>query len=274
MADPASAEVTSGEPANVTAGEPANVTAGEPANVTAGEPAVRGGLQQIPRPARVRLGAAPPWADLPVDRRRGIGLAEVEAALARRGPSVPVPATSPQVELPGLDRAGNRPAAVLCALFEEEGEARVILTRRSSRLRSHTGEVSFPGGRLDPDEMPVAAALREASEEVGLDPEAVEILGQLSPLSTYSNQSTITPFVGVLGGRPALHPNPAEVERAFDVSLAELASDDVYHQELWELPGVGWREINFFDLVGDTVWGATARMLRELLVLVLEPGLV
>jgi 8-oxo-dGTP pyrophosphatase MutT (NUDIX family) len=241
--------------------------------VAAGEPAraeVRGGRQQIPRPPRMRAGVVPPWADLPPARRRGIGIAAVQAALARRGPSVPVPGSSPSVELPGLDEPGSRPAAVLCALFEEAGEARVILTRRSSRLRSHTGEVSFPGGRLDPDEMPVAAALREASEEIGLDPAAVEILGQLSVLSTFSSQATITPFVGVLARRPLLHPNPAEVELAFDVSLAELMSDGVYRQEVWELPGVGWREMNFFDLVGDTVWGATARMLRELLELVIE----
>lgn len=194
----------------------------------------------------------------------------VRAAMGRRGPAVGVPDVSPHVELPGLDQPGSRPAAVLCALFEEAGEAHVILTRRSSGLRSHTGEVSFPGGRLDPDEMPVAAALREASEEIGLDPSDVEILGQLSPLSTFSSRATITPFVAVLAGRPELHPNPAEVERAFDVSLAELMSDGVYHTELWELPGVGWREMNFFYLRGDTVWGATARMLRELLEVVFE----
>lgn len=248
------------------------VVAGDPASaeVNAGQAPVRGGRQQIPRPARARAGHAPPWAGLPAAGRRGIGIAAVVAALARRGPSQPVPALSPHVELPDLDQPGSRPAAVLCALFEEEGEARVILTRRSAGLRSHTGEVSFPGGRLDRDELPVAAALREASEEVGLDPAGVEILGQLSVLSTFSSQATITPFVGVLARRPRLHPNPAEVELAFDVSLAELMSDGVYRQEVWELPSVGWREMNFFDLVGDTVWGATARMLRELLELVIE----
>jgi 8-oxo-dGTP pyrophosphatase MutT (NUDIX family) len=130
--------------------------------------------------------------------------------------------------------------------------------------------VSFPGGRLDDDESPVAAALREAREEIGLDPAGVEILGQLSPLSTFSSQAVITPFVGVLAERPRLHPNPAEVERVFDASLAELVSDGVYREELWELPDVGWREMNFFELPGDTVWGATARMLKELLELVLE----
>ena len=70
--------------------------------------------------------------------------------------------------------------------------------------------------------------------------------------------------------RPVLRPNPAEVERAFDVPLAELMADGVYHEELWDLPGVGWRQMNFFHLHDDTVWGATARMLRELLELVLE----
>lgn len=229
-----------------------------------------GGRQPIPRPRHVRPGQPPPWDADPAARRHGIGIGAVRSALARRGPSVPVPGSSPSIELPDLDRPNGRPAAVLCALFEEGGEASVILTRRSSRLRSHTGEVSFPGGRLDPGEMPVAAALREASEEVGLDPADVDILGQLSPLSTFSSQATITPFVGVLPGRPVLHPNPAEVERAFDVSLAELVSDGVYHEELWELPGVGWRQMNFFHLTDDTIWGATARMLRELLELTLQ----
>jgi 8-oxo-dGTP pyrophosphatase MutT (NUDIX family) len=132
--------------------------------------------------------------------------------------------------------------------------------------------VSFPGGRLEDGEAPVAAAVREAGEEIGVDPGQVEILGQLSPLSTYSSRATITPFVGVLPGRPNLTANPAEVERAFDVSLAELVSDGVYHEEVWDLPGVGWREMNFFELVGDTVWGATARMLVELLAMLFETG--
>jgi 8-oxo-dGTP pyrophosphatase MutT (NUDIX family) len=137
-------------------------------------------------------------------------------------------------------------------------------------MRSHTGEVSFPGGRLEDGEAPAAAALREASEEVGVNPAVVEILGQLTPLATFSSRASITPFVAVLPGRPTLTANPAEVERAFDVSLAELVADGVYHQELWKLPGVGWREMNFFELIGDTVWGATARMLVELLGLIFE----
>lgn len=164
------------------------------------------------------------------------------------------------------DEGRRRPSAVLVALFEEDGEARVVLTRRASTLRSHTGEVSFPGGRVDEGEDSVAAALREAAEEVDLDPSTVEILGQLSPLRTISNPAAITPFVGVLPGRPSLTANPAEVERVFDVALAELLADGVFREERWELPAVGDRAIYFFELDEDLVWGATARMLFELLV--------
>lgn len=167
--------------------------------------------------------------------------------------------------------SGERPAAVLCALFEEAGEAHAILTRRSSMLRSHTGQVSFPGGRLDDGEEPISAALREASEEVGIDPAEVEVLGQLSPLATIRGQVLITPFVGALPGRPTLRPSTAEVERAFDVALSELVTGEVYREELWRLPGDEWRSVSFFELEGDTVWGATAWMLRELLEIILVP---
>jgi 8-oxo-dGTP pyrophosphatase MutT (NUDIX family) len=226
-----------------------------------------GGRQRLPRPANVRPGSTPPWAGLGPEQRRGIDVEAVRRAMSRRGPSEPVPGAALPVELPSVD---TRPAAVLCALFDENGEAHVVLTRRSARLRSHTGEVSFPGGRLEDGEAPLAAALREATEEIGLEPATVEILGQLSPLSTFTNRALITPFVGALPARPALHPNPLEVERAFDVPLAGLVAEGVYRSELWELPVVGWREMFLFDLVGDLVWGATARMLRELLDLIFE----
>jgi 8-oxo-dGTP pyrophosphatase MutT (NUDIX family) len=177
----------------------------------------------------------------------------------------------PPVRLSRRHEPATRPAAVLCPLFEEAGESHVILTRRSSSMRSHTGEVSLPGGRLEDGEPAVQAALREAREEVGIDPSVIEILGPLSPLVMVRGQVLITPFVGVFPDRPQLYPSPAEVERAFDVSLAELVSDGVYREELWDIPGEGSRSISFFELMGDTVWGATAWILRDLLELALRP---
>jgi len=215
----------------------------------------RPGRQVIPRPHGARSVEGVPW-DLAVP----VGLERVRAAFAAAGPpGPPDPAVPEGGAPPGL------PAAVLVALFEEGGEARVILTRRSSNLRSHTGEVAFPGGRLEPAEDPLAGALREASEEVGLDPASADVLGELPPLSTLSSRSSISPFVAALPGRPDLRPNPAEVERIFDVTLAELASPGVYHEERWPVPGMGERSVHFFHLDGDTVWGATARILRHLL---------
>jgi 8-oxo-dGTP pyrophosphatase MutT (NUDIX family) len=178
--------------------------------------------------------------------------------MAKEGPSEPWP----------WPAEGARQAAVLAAHFEEDGEARVILTRRAAHLRSHTGEVSFPGGRLDEGEDALSAALREAAEEVGIDPSTVDIVGELSPLATVGSRSAITPFVGVLPARPALRPNPDEVELAFDVALAELMGDGVFREERWQWADQDDRPMYFFELPDDIVWGATARMLYELLELV------
>ena len=171
-----------------------------------------------------------------------------------------------------LEADPNGEAGVLVPLFEEAGETRVILTRRAAHLRSHTGQVAFPGGRLEPGEDAVAGALREAHEEIGLDPGEVEVLGQLAPLATVSSGSRITPFVGALARRPRISPNPSEVARIFDVSLAELVTDEVYREERWDLPGQDDRPMHFFELGDETVWGATARILTELLELVVGAG--
>jgi 8-oxo-dGTP pyrophosphatase MutT (NUDIX family) len=160
-------------------------------------------------------------------------------------------------------------AAVLVAVFEEERESRLVLTRRSTTLRTHTGQVSFPGGRIDPGEDPVAAALREAHEEVGLDPGSVQPVGLLTPGVTFSTGARITPVVASLARRPLLEPNPAEVDRVFDVALAELASS--FREELWSEPGLPPFAMYFFEVSGETVWGATARILVDLLTIVLGP---
>jgi 8-oxo-dGTP pyrophosphatase MutT (NUDIX family) len=229
----------------------------------------RGGPQLIPRPASFRPGPGAPWSRPGAVRPDRIVVDDVRVALVRRGPSPELPHEMPGVTLPGSAR---RPSAVLCALFDEDRQCHVVLTRRSSRLRSHTHQVSFPGGRIDRGETAPQAALREAEEEVGIDPSSVDIFGQLSNLSTFANPAPITPFVAELPGRPVLRPNPAEVERAFTVPLVELTQGDVYREELWTFPDGREQPMSFFELVGDTVWGATARMLRELLDVVLLSG--
>lgn len=188
---------------------------------------------------------------MPPARRSGLTLAVVRTAL-----------THP-VDIDRVPAAG-RESAVLAALFEAGGETRVVLTRRASTMRSHRSEVSFPGGRVDPDETLVGAALREAWEEIALDPAAVEIIGTLTPLTTISSGALIHPFVGVLAGPPVTRANPAEVELVFDVALADLLADGIHHVEHWEIGGIR-RDLHFFDLGTDIVWGATGRMLAELL---------
>ena len=223
------------------------------------------GEQLIPRPAGARPGAPAPWAQARPDARRGVTMERVREAL-RLGD----PATAETVARLEADPKGE--AGVLVPLFEEAGETRVILTRRAAHLRSHTGQVAFPGGRLEPGEDAVAGALREAHEEIGLDPGKVEVLGQLAPLATVSSGSRITPFVGAVGRRPRLSPSPAEVARIFDVSLAELVTDEVYREERWDLPGQDDRPMHFFEVEDETIWGATARILTELLELVVGAG--
>ena len=115
--------------------------------------------------------------------------------------------------------------------------------------------------------MLVDTALREAQEEIGLDPSLVEVIGELDHLTTITSGSFIVPYVAVLREKPNLTPSPAEVESVLHVPLAELFRADVYREERWDVLGRE-RAIHFFELEGDTVWGATASMLRQLLGLI------
>jgi 8-oxo-dGTP pyrophosphatase MutT (NUDIX family) len=227
-----------------------------------------GGPQRIPRPGLVTPGPEPWWAPHPPLHA---SIAQVRAAFAADGIERPAGAEGGRPSTHVLPSIDPRPAAVLCALWDEDGQATVLLTRRSRRLRSHTGEVSFPGGRLDAGESAVSAALREADEEVGLDPSQVEVIGRLHPLATLSSAVAIEPFVAVLAGRPDLRPNPMEVDHAFGVTLVELMAPGVYHEERWDVGDGIERPVHFFDLPGDTVWGATARLLRDLIDVVASP---
>lgn len=244
--------------------------------------------QVIPRPETWRPGGPAPWAEVPATERTGIRISRVLEALDATGQRGPVPTGIGAERILGpavlvsetsVPVAREVNAGVLAALFEEDGEARLILTRRSTGLRTHRGEVSFPGGRIDPGEGPVETALREAHEEIGLDPSLVTPIGWTHPVSTLVSASLIVPVLATLEARPVLVANPAEVERVFDVSLAELADPDIFHEERWRIPGrtiLGTADnsfpVWFFEVSGEMIWGATARMLRELLSVVLGTG--
>lgn len=224
------------------------------------EPAPRGGRQLIPRPPGLRPGGPPPWQELD-PARRIFTLADVRDRLA----VLPPPRESE------LHTPSSRAAAVLVVLFEEHGEAHVVLTKRPETMPSHRGEIAFPGGKRDPGDVSlVAAALREAHEEIGLEPEAVEVAGELDSLSTVASQFTIAPIIGLLAAPPVLRPDPREVEAAFAVPISELLDLEAYREELWDLWG-SWRPMAFFDLTGETVWGATARILAGFLRFLTEP---
>ena len=215
--------------------------------------ATRGGPQRIPRPDTWELGGPPPWAQRDA---HDLSLDSVEAALRRRGPGGLVG--------PG-PRAHNRRSAVLVPLYEEDGEVHVVLTRRSPHMRSHTHEVSFPGGRVDPDDIDVwDTALREAEEEVALDRALPQRIGELDSFVAGGSQSFVTPVVARLPGRPELTASEDEVEHILYVPLRELLLPEAWREEIWVRDGLV-RPITFFELHGDTVWGATGAMLRQLL---------
>ena len=206
-----------------------------------------GGDQIVPRPDRWEPGPAAPWTP---------GAAPSLAQVLDAVPAVDRPA------LPSFPNA--RHSAVLVVLHDGDHGPDVLLTRRSWDLRSHRGEISFPGGRTDPGETPLDTALREAEEEVGLDPSSVVVHGELEHLNTVVSRSYIVPKVATVAERPVLEAQTMEVDRVLWVPLAEFTRPDTYRSEVWGI-GPTDRTLHFFELDDETVWGATAHMLVDLL---------
>ncbi len=161
---------------------------------------------------------------------------------------------------------GARHAAVLLGIFEQDGEAYLVFIRRAATLRSHSGEIAFPGGGVEPtDQSQVAAALREAQEEIGLDPTRVEVLGLLSPVFTVVSNYLVTPVVAFLPqGLGSLQLQASEVTEIILASLRGLANPAILHTEQWMRNGKA-RTIYFYDYGPYRIWGATARILHSLL---------
>lgn len=154
-------------------------------------------------------------------------------------------------------------AAVLCALVDGREGLDVILTRRVDHLRHHAGQVSFPGGRMDEDdESEEATALREAHEEIGLPPSAVEVLGRLHEHPTVTG-FRVTPVVAHVDAQVALIPNPDEVAQVFRVPLQWLLDDANVSRATREFGGRRL-VVHRFDWHEHVIWGATASMILDL----------
>jgi len=158
---------------------------------------------------------------------------------------------------------GYRLSAVLLPFIEKEGEWHLLLTRRADDLEHHRGQVAFPGGSVEAGESAVDAALRETGEEIGIHPEAVEVIGEIDEIWTPTGY-VITPVVGVLKTLDGLAPDEREVARVFTVPLAYFADEG--NAELKTMHVGPWtRDVYFYYPEGETVWGATAFIIRGML---------
>ncbi len=165
------------------------------------------------------------------------------------------------LDLPGV---ALREAAVLVPLTLRGGTPTIIFTRRPEGLRRHGGQISFPGGvRDEGDVTPLHAALRELQEEVGIPPESVEVLGMLDEIPTIT-EFRVLPFVGRLAPGTVLTPDPGEIAEVLEIPLSALHDPSRQRVEKRFLFGAE-RDIYFFEYAGHTIWGATARILRNLL---------
>jgi 8-oxo-dGTP pyrophosphatase MutT (NUDIX family) len=156
-------------------------------------------------------------------------------------------------------------AAVLVPLFvaAPSEPPHVVLTRRRADLRRHAGEISFPGGRRDPGDADLAAtALREAHEEIGLAPNAVELLGELPAISTFATNYLIHPFVGLIEPGQQWEVSPREVDVVLELPLGAVRQSKT-RAEI-ERRGIKF-EVDAFVLDGHLIWGATFRILADLL---------
>jgi len=163
-------------------------------------------------------------------------------------------------------RPGARKAAVLLTLFEQDANLHIVFIRRASTLRSHSGEMAFPGGGVDPTDLSaVMTALREAQEEIGLEPDRVDVLGLLSPVFTVVSNYLITPVVAFLPhGLGDVRLQTSEVTELVLVPLHELADPAILRTEEWKRVGLT-RTVYFYDYGPYCIWGATGRMLNALL---------
>jgi 8-oxo-dGTP pyrophosphatase MutT (NUDIX family) len=188
----------------------------------------------------------------------------------------PLPGRTAQLRMAPAMRSGRyketpgpdvRRGGVLALFYPAEGQIWLPLILRPTYTGVHSGQVGFPGGGREPGDADLTAtALREAWEEVGVTPAEVTVLGKLSPLFVFASNYLVEPTVGWTPVRPSFNPDPYEVARLLETPLATLLDPATVHREPWNLRGTVV-EVPYFSVQGQTVWGATAMMLAELLAL-------
>jgi 8-oxo-dGTP pyrophosphatase MutT (NUDIX family) len=168
------------------------------------------------------------------------------------------------LEAAALQVHGRTKAAVLVALYVDGGDLRTVFTRRRQDLRSHAGEISFPGGRRDEDEDDLrVTALREAEEEIGLPREEVRIVGALTPTPTVATSYAVYPFVGLIASGRAWTLSAQEVDEVIELRLTDLRAAHERRRLLHR--GIPFRSDVYSVGEGLVIWGATARIVGDLL---------
>lgn len=157
---------------------------------------------------------------------------------------------------------GSRAAAVLVLLYPHNGEWHVPLTLRPSHLAAHAGQVSLPGGAVEPGETTAQAAIREFHEELGADGQSIDLLGALSPLYVEASNYMVTPWVAAAESRPPFAPNPAEVEEVLEIPLKDLLDPAHFGSEPRRHEGHIY-DAPHFHCQSHRVWGATCMILGE-----------
>lgn len=164
---------------------------------------------------------------------------------------------------PGM--AGQpRQGGVLVALYDLDGQTHLILTRRRDDLNDHAGQISFPGGRREAGETLQITAVREAKEEIGLDPAALSVLGRLTCLYIPPTDYEVHPFVAWHDGQPLFRRQADEVAQILEVPLSFLLDPANRFEEPWDYRGMTV-QVPFYQVESHKVWGATAMMLSEFL---------
>lgn len=170
-----------------------------------------------------------------------------------------------RINHPPLNMPKPQRSAVMLLFFKSFGTIKLCLTRRSKALKHHAGQISFPGGRCEKheEENPLLAALRETNEEIGISPEKIEVLGQLSEVYVYVSNFIVHPYLGWIDHEPQFYKNHNEVEEIIALPVEDFLKPE--HQTITHIDISGGSvEAPCYQINGYTIWGATSMMIAEL----------